>query len=255
MPRADPPEAPDVDRVYVIHVRSGAEDRAASIERQFTAHGIPFEYVLEGDRDRLTPDRLARWFRGAMASPTPDTSCSFKHLTACERMLRDGHHDALVFEDDIILSPGFAAHLNRSLAEIRGRRDANAGVALISLENTGLEVVTPPAAGLTLVRADHGRAAGAYWLSRGVAARLLERAGAERLDVPFDHFMNRLARDGDMQLWWRHPAIAEQGSHNGMFESLLAPDRGGPLRRMKWLARKTWQHQLRPMLKRLGQRN
>ena len=43
---------------------------------------------------------------------------------------------------------------------------------------------------------------------------------------PFDHFQNRLARSGEMQLWWRHPAIAEQGSHNGMFSSMLAPERG-----------------------------
>jgi hypothetical protein len=33
-----------------------------------------------------------------MATPTADTSCSFKHLTACERIVRDGHDTALVLE-------------------------------------------------------------------------------------------------------------------------------------------------------------
>jgi hypothetical protein len=51
-------------------------------------------------------------------------------------------------------------------------------------------------------------------------------------------------------LWWRHPAIAEQGSHNGMFNSMLAPDRAGPLRRLKWRARKAWQLGIRPLLAR-----
>ena len=254
MPDAGAPAVLDVDRVYVIHVRSGAEDRAVSIERQLGARGVEFEYVLEGDRDQLTPDQLGRWFRGAMAAPTADTSCSFKHLTACERIVQKGHRDALVLEDDILLSPGFVEQLNHSLAELRRRPDPGAGVVLMSLENTGLELVRPPAPGLTLVRADHGRAAGAYWLTREAAALLLRRAGADRLDVPFDHFQNRLAQDGDLELWWRHPAIAEQGSHNGMFDSLLAPERAGPLRRLKWLARKTWQLRVRPVLQRLNLR-
>jgi len=251
MPDAAFPAATlDVDRVYVIHVRNGAEDRAAFIEGQLARLGIEFEYVLDGDRDRLTPEVMARWFRGTMATPTPDTSCSFKHLTACERIVRDGHDSALVLEDDVVLPPGFVADLNRSIAELRRRADATPGIGYISLENTGLETFTPPAAGETLVRADHGRAAGAYWLSRGAAERLLQRADAERLEEPFDHFQNRLARSGEMQLWWRHPAIAEQGSHNGMFSSMLAPDRAGPLRRLKWRARKAWQLSIRPLLAR-----
>ena len=108
MPDAAFPAATlDVDRVYVIHVRNGAEDRAAFIEGQLARLGIEFEYVLDGDRDRLTPEVMARWFRGTMATPTPDTSCSFKHLTACERIVRDGHDSALVLEDDVVLPPGF----------------------------------------------------------------------------------------------------------------------------------------------------
>ena len=251
MPDAASPAATlDVVRVYVIHVRKGAEDRAAFIEQQLARLGIQFEYVLDGDRDQLSPEVMARWFRGAMAAPTADTSCSFKHLTACERIVRDGHDTALVLEDDIVLPAHFVEALNRSIGELRSRADASPGIAYISLENTGLETFVPPVGGQTLVRADHGRAAGAYWLSRGAAERLLHRAERERLEEPFDHFQNRLARSGEMQLWWRHPAIAEQGSHNGMFNSMLAPERGGPLRRLKWLARKTWQHQVRPLLAR-----
>ena len=251
MPDAASPAATlDVDRVYVIHVRKGAEDRAAFIERQLARLGIEFEYVLDGDRDQLTPQVMARWFHGAMATPTADTSCSFKHLTACERIVRDGHDTALVLEDDIVLPAHFVEALNRSITELRTRADASAGIGYISLENTGLETFIPPVDGHTLVRADHGRAAGAYWLSRGAAERLLHRAERERLGEPFDHFQNRLARTGEIELWWRHPAIAEQGSHNGMFNSMLAPDRAGPLRRLKWRARKAWQLGIRPLLAR-----
>src|SRR6187401_1566294 len=125
MPDAASPAATlDVDRVYVIHVRKGAEDRAAFIERQLARLGIEFEYVLDGDRDQLTPQVMARWFHGAMATPTADTSCSFKHLTACERIVRDGHDTALVLEDDIVLPAHFVEALNRSILELRARADA-----------------------------------------------------------------------------------------------------------------------------------
>ena len=41
MPDAASPAATlDIDRVYVIHVRKGAEDRAAFIERQLARLGI-----------------------------------------------------------------------------------------------------------------------------------------------------------------------------------------------------------------------
>lgn len=251
MPDAASPAANlDVDRVYVIHVRKGAEDRAASIERQLALLGIEFEYVLDGDRDQLTPELIARWFRAPMAAATAETSCAFKHLTACERIVRDGRDAALVLEDDIVLPAHFVEALNRSIRELRTRADATPGMAYVSLENTGLETFIPPVGGQTLVRADHGRAAGAYWLSRGTAERILHHAERERLQEPVDHFLNRLARTGEMQVWWRHPAIAEQGSHNGMFSSLLVPGRGGPVRRLKWLARKTWQLRIRPLLAR-----
>lgn len=249
MPDAvSPPPRLDADQVYVIHVRTGAEDRAASIERQLGARGIAFEYVLEGDRDELTPALLSRWFRGPAAAPTADTSCSFKHLAACERVVRDGHRSALVLEDDIVLAPRFVGELNRSISELKVQEGADPDFAMISLENTGLETVAPLPPGATLLRADHGRAAGAYWFSHGAADRLLRRALTERLDVPFDHFQNRLFQAGEVQMWWRHPAIAEQGSHNGLFNSMLAPDRAGPLRRLKWLARKSWQLGVRPLL-------
>lgn len=227
-------------KIFVIHVRT-ATDRAASIEAQLGGLGLHFEYILEGDRDELTSADINTWFRGRMSAATAETSCAFKHLVACDRLVDQGHAGALILEDDIFLAPGFVEKLATSVAELRTRPDAHPDIAFISLENTGLEAVAAPPVGETLLPADHGRAAGAYWLSRGAAENLLSRAQSDRLHEPIDHFHNTLVRLGLIEMWWRHPAIAEQGSHNGKFNSMLDQGRNSPLRRLRWLARKWWQ--------------
>jgi hypothetical protein len=241
----------DVDHVYVIHVRKGAEDRAASIERQLTRFGIAFEYVLEGDLEDLTPALLDLWFAGPMHRVHPSTSCCYKHLVAYDRMRRDDRRNALILEDDIFLDDDFVTRLNASLAELRSRPDAHPDEAFISLENSGLGRMDGVSAGRTLYRNDHGRDTGAYWLSRTAAMRFLDQAEADRVSLATPHFHNTFFVSGAVELWWREPTIAEQGSHSGKFDSLLTPRRTGALRRPRWILRKAFQRYLRPLLDRL----
>lgn len=241
----------NVDRVYVIHVRKGAEDRAASIERQLARFGIEFEYVLEGDLEDLTQELLDLWFAGPMHRVDPSTSCCYKHLVAWNRMRRDNRRDALVLEDDIFLDDDFVTGLNASLAELRSRHDAHPDDAFISLENSGLGHMAGVVAGTTLYRNDHGRDTGAYWLSRTAAMRFLDKAEADRVSLATPHFHNTFFASGAVELWWREPTIAEQGSHSGKFDSLLTPRRTGALRRPRWILRKAFQQYVRPILDRL----
>lgn len=239
---------------YVIHTRTNAEDRAASIERQLGRLGIPFEYVLEGDMEDLTPEFLDRWFAGSMKAVRPGTSCCSKHLIAYTRMLRDGHQDALVLEDDIFLADDFVPALNASLEELRSRPDARPDESLISLENSGLiriERIGTWTPGVTLYRHDHGRETGAYWISRTAAERYLRKAETEKVSLATPFFHNTLFQSGEVELWWRHPAIAEQGSISGKFDSMLSEKRTGFMRRPRWLARKAYQQWLRPIVDRL----
>jgi len=238
----------DVGHVYVIHVSSGAEARAASIERQLARHEISFEYVLERDMKDLTPEWLDQWFDAPMNVVQPRTSCCSKHLVAYQRMLRDGRNDALVLEDDMFLSENFVEELNQSLEELRSR----AGVidaAYISLENSGLRPLSKIATrepGVTLYRAPKGRDTGAYWLTRASAERFLHRAATAKIRESTPFFQNILFESGAVELYWRHPAIAEQGSHSGKFDSLVTEHRTGRMRRPRWLARKAFQLYLRP---------
>jgi len=43
---------------YVLHVKKGYEDREKSIIQQFSALNLPFEWVLDHDKDEITPQTL-----------------------------------------------------------------------------------------------------------------------------------------------------------------------------------------------------
>lgn len=236
-----------VDAVYVVHVRTGAEERAVSIERQAALHGFTFSYMLDGDIADLTPALLGRWFKGRRARPGGLTSCTVKHFLIYERMLQERRRDALVLEDDMILADDFVPAVNQSLSELRKRTDARPELSFISFENSGLKPVSNARPDVTLYRADHGRCTGAYWLSAQVAERFLTRAEREKTELPIGHYQNRFFHSGEVDVWWRQPAIAEQGSHSGVFDSTLSPRyRRGWLRKMIWELMKVYHLRVRP---------
>ena len=196
----------------------------------------------------LTPEWLDQWFGPPMNVVQPRTSCCSKHLVAYQRMVRDGWNDALVLEDDMFLSEDFVEELNLSLKELRSRPGL-AEAAYISLENSGLRPLNKIATeepGVTLYRASKGRDTGAYWLTRASAERFLERATTAKIRESTPFFQNIVFESGAVELFWRHPAIAEQGSHSGKFDSLVTEHRTGRMRRPRWLARKAFQLYLRP---------
>jgi glycosyl transferase, family 25 len=238
------------DKVYVIHVRTGAEDRAASIEAQLRQRGIEFEYVLEGDMEDLEPVLLDQYFTGMMKRVHPKTSCCCKHIIAYSRIVRDGHQNALILEDDIQLDANFVDALATSVAELRARTDARPQASVISLENSGLTPVSRPEPGVTLYQSDHGRCTGAYWLGRESAELFLRRAETVKVDRYTDHFQNIFYQSGQVQVWWREPPVAEQGSHSGKFDSLLDGKRGGLVKRTRWATQKAYSRSVRPVLER-----
>ncbi len=245
----------EVDRVYVIHVSTGAEDRAASIERQLARLGIDFEYVLEGDMKDLTPEWLDRWFDGPMKCVQPRTSCCSKHLIAYQRMLRDGWNDALVLEDDIFLSDDFVEAAERRACGNCGAAPVpvGCGVHLAGELRAGPieQVAARSSPGVTLYRAPKGRDTGAYWLIARERRAVPPTGGDRRRSAsPRRSSRTSLFESGAVELCWRHPAIAEQGSHQRQVRFAGHEHRTGRMRRPRWLARKAFQLYLRPIIDR-----
>jgi glycosyl transferase family 25 len=234
-----------VDRVYVLHVKTGYEERGESIERQFAQLGIPFQFMLDGDIPDITPAIVQTWFAGGMCQPDAlrAVSCAWKHLLIYGEIVRDGLQNALVFEDDILLAPDFVPQCARTIAELHQRSDLAPSRAWISYENSTLRV--PPRherrADRMLYPAREPRCTGAYYIGQAAARGLWEIARTEKMAQPYDCFVAEvLARTNPpLDMLWCHPTLAEQGSMNGQFGSAM--DLGRPrswLRRLKWFADK-----------------
>ncbi|MFM8703673.1 MAG: glycosyltransferase family 25 protein [Planctomycetia bacterium] len=228
-------------RVFVVHVKKGYEARRRSIERQLAALSIPFEFMLDGDISDLDETRMSRWF-GPNMTANAVSSCACKHLLVYERLLSEGLPGALVLEDDILLGGNFVDVFNATLAELDSAPTSRHATAWLSYENSTLRM--PSRRDVhdeqLLYRANEPRCTGAYYIGAAAARGLLDVASSRKLHEPIDCFVSGLVRSGVsfLDIYWCHPPVAEQGSMNGVFDSMDSRRRSGAIRRMKWLVDK-----------------
>lgn len=208
-------------KIFVLHVKSGYEDRARHIEKTMARLGLEFEYILDGDMCDLTAECLDRYFTGDMHAVTPATSCGMKHILAYERIVAGNLPGALILEDDMFLSPKFPALVMRTLAQAG---DFSAGKPVwIGYEASGLKFIprSRRKKGIHIYRADELQCTGAYYINRECARLLLDRISEDKCPTVFDWHVTRLCRETGFHLYWAHPVLAEQGSHTGRMQSSI----------------------------------
>lgn len=208
-------------KIFVLHVKTGYEDRAKHIEKMMSRLGLEFEYILDGDMADLTPESLDRYFTGDMHAVAPATSCGMKHLLAYERIENEFPAGALVLEDDIFLDKRFPDMLDRSVRQARGLSGERP--FWIGYEATCLKLVprSRRRKGVVVYPAGEPQCAGAYYISRE-CARLIRRAALEqKCSEPFDWFVASLCRQGKFDLYWTHPVTTVQGTHTGRMQSAI----------------------------------
>lgn len=208
--------------IFVIHVRTGYEDRAAHIEDMMSRMGLTFEYILDGDKTDLSPEILDRWFAGTMKCASGATSCTYKHLLAYHAIVSRGLPGALVLEDDIVLTPRFSEVAVHTVDEL-----PQGEPAIISYEDTRLRFVprSMRRKGRYLYPGDRDRFAGALYINAEAAALILAEAGKHKMDCPVDIYHRRLLDSGKLKYYWSHPCTASQGSFNGLFATSIDENR------------------------------
>lgn len=229
-----------INNVFVLHVKKGYEERAKSIETQFTQHQIPFEYILDGDLTDLTSEIIEKYFSGQeMTIHKAFTSCAFKHILAYEKMIQEKMDYALIFEDDIVLSANFNAVFNQSIKEIQQKEEKG---IFVSYEDTTLEFV--PKKELKqeklLYPAKKGRCAGSYLIDYQTAKIMLNYIYEYKCHLPIDWLHNFLLDKNLFSMYWCHPTIAQQGSHTGKFTSGLSTKQGTLVQQIRWKAKAFW---------------
>jgi glycosyl transferase family 25 len=219
-------------QTYIIHVK-GNEKREKFILSEVTKKGLNYEFILEGNKEDITPELYEKLFAKNVQNLPSVASCAFKHMKAYERIVKNNLPYALILEDDITLYDNCNATLNKIIEEIEKRQLKN---FLISLEDSQLEYI--PRSELVknqlLYQKEYGRMAGAYLLDYQAAKTILEFVATNKLAMPIDWLHNFLAADNFLTIYWAEPVIACQGSLNGKMLSLIDNKQQGWLRQISF---------------------
>ena len=219
--------------IIVIHVRKGYEDRAAHIEAMMQGLGVPFEYLLDGDISDLSTGILETYFAPEFRGFDALRSCSYKHLLACETIIRNNWPGAIIMEDDAELFRNFKEIAERAVTELG---ELPAAPAIISFEDTRLRFVprSEREKGKVIYRGDRDRLAGCYFINNAGARAVVDYAASRKLDRPIDNFHALMLREGRLDYYWTHPTAATQGSFTGLFPSSLTKRYGKLLTPFVW---------------------
>lgn len=235
--------APLHEPVLVAHVKHGYESRRRSIERQLHGLRMPFEFMLDGDIPDLTPALMARWFAPHL-KPAAMQSCTCKHLLMYERIVAEGWPGALILEDDIVLADSFVQVFRATLDELHGSAGSAVATAWVSYENSTLRMPrgSQLRKGVHLYPASRTRCTGAYYVGHQAAQALLRLAETVKVSAGIDIWVDSMAAlaPDDIRILWCHPTVAEQGSMNGLFDSMDPRRRASLWRRVKWNADKLY---------------
>lgn len=214
--------------------------------------GIAFEFMLDGDVPDLSNQVLQQWLSGDMLAQGANatTSCSVKHLLCMKRCMDQHLEGIMVFEDDALLNDRFKDVFHQAMNEVKGIFSGHDSAFLISFENSSFQFVPESRIekGRVLYPVDRSRCAAAYFISRLACKNIMDYVQKNGCHVPIDWFFNVMAEKGLLQIYWTHPAVVEQGSHNGSMPSLLDNKQHGWFRKVNFAVQKfVKQHILRKL--------
>lgn len=206
-----------LDGVYVINVKA-FHQRRAFMETQLLKQDMTAEFILDGDADELTAEIINKYFIGDNLSAN-QMSCALKHIMALESIVEKKQQQALVLEDDAILSPRFNEGLDYALAE-SPRFD---GPKVIFI-GCGGNFYTPQSLrkpSQHLYVGARGRLADSYIIDCNTAQKRLHWIISNKVSLPIDNQFEKIDRELGISMLWLEEPVVEQGSKAGLFTSAL----------------------------------
>ena len=216
--------------IYVIHCKTGLEERRRSIESQLGQFGLTFEFILEHDRDELDPKVCQKYF--SQSYPNNLISLSLKHREGMRRLVASGHKTGLILEDDVILCPDFPIQLEKVLKE----SNHLAFPHVIYLSNYGNRY-TPRSKlkkNKLIYENNQSRACDSYLITANACANRLDWWEKNIFSLPIDHQVNVIDPSVGIKIFWAEPTLIEQGSENGTFNSSIGTPHQQWFKWAKW---------------------
>jgi glycosyl transferase family 25 len=209
-----------IDAVFVLSVKTFV-DRIAHATRELGRVGIPFEFIFDFDAAELDDATIAAHFVGGAPPMKRQASLTLKHAQAWRLAAARGARRVMVFEDDVVLLPHFAARLAAAMCAA----DALAPGWHIFLG--GADAKVPDAFFLhhgPLVPLASTTAEG-YVTDLEACRRRLAWLAANRIGLPADQLITHVDRAERIAQYWPAEPLVEQGSVIGLFDSVLDASR------------------------------
>ena len=212
-------------KIFVLHY-SKLVDRKKSIIEQFKKQNITdYEFIEKYDVNEITDDESSLFEQNFKKS---SISLHLKHIYVYN-LIAKNYLNALIFEDDIILSDNFKEILNKYISQLPKDYDmlfiGNGSNLHIQTDNLSpnkniyekcLEPTSWGGDGAT-------RCTDSYIISNKCAQILCKYINnlKYKINVQIDWWLNRAARDNNLKVYWAEPTIVSQGSELGLFKSSL----------------------------------
>lgn len=222
-----------IDKIYVLHVKEGYEEREESINKQLKELDFNFEFVLEHDIPELRKEQLTQYFLKENTLRMSELSCSMKHIETLKKIQRSEGNIFLVLEDDVIFSKNTLDTLKKMKKELSTIEEA----FVISLGNAA-NMYTPKKylnKGKLLYKNSENRAADSFLISKQAVEKRLAWLEKNKTSLPADHMYNFIDNEVGNHIYWLEPTIVTQGSQAGLFRSSI--QKAKPFHRFRWLWR------------------
>ena len=227
-----------IDGIYIVHALKGYEYHEKRLETIFKEYGFDFNFVTDGDPTLWNDDVISTYFSPDIKTILPDgiLSCTLNHIYCYEKMVRNNDRFALIFENDPFFLGNFSEDIIPIVKEAKKLKEG----FIISLEITTFKF--PPRKDVQknkhVYPANYGRCAGAYLIDQTAARNILADLKTNKCAQVIDWWHNTLIDNNVVKMYWAHPPIVEQGSHNGKMHSTISSKTKGFSRRIKWKIQK-----------------
>lgn len=227
-----------LNATYVVHAKTGYEIHENRINKLFSDHNLDFKFMTDGDPSVFTDELIYKYFDSDIKKKLSIgvLSCTLNHILCYEEIVKHNFELSLIFENDPFFLKNFDDNLDLVLNESKNMDNA----FIVSLENSTLKFPNfkDIRKNKYLYKAKYGRFAGAYLINLAAAKNILEYLKSNKCSEVIDWWHNSLIDKGVIDMYWAHPPLTEQGSHNGLMSSTISTKKKNVKRRVAWLLQK-----------------
>jgi glycosyl transferase family 25 len=216
-------------KIFVLHY-SKLTDRKEHILDQFKKHNIrEFTFIENFDKDEITEDQCPEFDQNYITNKRSCLSLHLKHIYAYKLMITENIDEALIFEDDVILSDDFMSKLTNYMTQVPRDYDmVFIGDACQLHIPTSQLVPNQNIYKKSVDTNDEGyggatRCTDSYIIHNRCAKKICEyiKNLKYKINSPVDWWLNVTARDNNLSVYWAEPTIVTQGTHTGLFPTSL----------------------------------